>query len=95
MDGAGCGVSFGACGGVVCGALGCLAAPAMVVLGDAAASFVHVHFYSLGRYHYVVDIFGGIVTGTLGYVIGKWIMRREAAYTSPWEAEGAELSSVR
>jgi len=48
-----------------------------------------------GRYHYVVDIFGGIVTGTLGYVIGKWIMRREAAYTSPWEAEGAELSSVR
>jgi len=48
-----------------------------------------------GRYHYVVDIFGGIVTGTLGYVIGKWIMRRQAAYTSPWEAEGAELSSVR
>ena len=29
-----------------------------------------------GRYHYVVDIFGGMVTGTLGYVIGKWIMSR-------------------
>src|SRR5246127_2464225 len=27
-----------------------------------------------GRYHYVTDIFGGIVTGTLGYFIGSWIM---------------------
>jgi len=27
-----------------------------------------------GRYHYVVDIFGGIVTGTLGYVLGAWLM---------------------
>jgi hypothetical protein len=25
----------------------------------------------------VVDIFGGIVTGTLGYVIGKWIMKKQ------------------
>jgi membrane-associated phospholipid phosphatase len=48
-----------------------------------------------GRYHYMVDIFGGIVTGTLGYVIGKWIMRREAAYTSSWEAQSTEISSVR
>ena len=45
---AGSGVSFGACGGIVCRAVGRVAAPAMVVLGDAAASFVHVHFYSLG-----------------------------------------------
>ncbi len=29
-----------------------------------------------GRYHYMVDILGGMVTGTLGYVIGKWLMRR-------------------
>jgi membrane-associated phospholipid phosphatase len=29
-----------------------------------------------GRYHYMVDIFGGVVTGTLGYVIGKWIMSK-------------------
>jgi membrane-associated phospholipid phosphatase len=29
-----------------------------------------------GRYHYVADIFGGIITGTLGYVIGAWIMRK-------------------
>lgn len=28
-----------------------------------------------GRYHYVADIFGGMITGTLGYVIGKWLMR--------------------
>jgi membrane-associated phospholipid phosphatase len=32
-----------------------------------------------GRYHYVADIFGGIVTGTLGYLIGKRIMRVEGA----------------
>jgi len=30
-----------------------------------------------GRYHYVVDIFGGMVTGTLGFVIGKWLMRKD------------------
>ena len=28
-----------------------------------------------GRYHYVVDVFAGIVTGTLGYVIGRRIMK--------------------
>jgi membrane-associated phospholipid phosphatase len=34
-----------------------------------------------GRYHYVADIFGGIITGTLGFVIGKWLMkRREEPY---------------
>jgi membrane-associated phospholipid phosphatase len=32
-----------------------------------------------GRYHYVADIFGGIVTGTLGYVIGVWVMRKRGA----------------
>jgi membrane-associated phospholipid phosphatase len=32
-----------------------------------------------GRYHYVADIFAGIVTGTLGYVIGSWIMRQKKA----------------
>jgi membrane-associated phospholipid phosphatase len=29
-----------------------------------------------GRYHYVADIFAGMVTGTLGYVIGKWVMSK-------------------
>ena len=32
-----------------------------------------------GRYHYVVDVFGGMVTGTLGYVIGSWIMKAQGA----------------
>ena len=32
-----------------------------------------------GRYHYVVDVFGGITTGTLGYFIGSWLMNRKAA----------------
>ena len=29
-----------------------------------------------GRYHYVADILGGMITGTLGYVIGCWLMER-------------------
>jgi membrane-associated phospholipid phosphatase len=29
-----------------------------------------------GRYHYVVDVFGGMLTGTLGYFIGGWVMRK-------------------
>jgi membrane-associated phospholipid phosphatase len=28
-----------------------------------------------GRYHYVVDILGGMVTGTLGYLIGRRLMK--------------------
>lgn len=32
-----------------------------------------------GRYHYVLDVFGGMVTGTLGYVIGSWIMKSRGA----------------
>jgi len=35
-----------------------------------------------GRYHYIADIFGGIVTGTLGYVIGSWVMKRKGAVAS-------------
>jgi membrane-associated phospholipid phosphatase len=35
------------------------------------------------RNHYVADVFGGIVTGTLGYVIGCWVMKpRGAAATA-------------
>jgi len=29
-----------------------------------------------GRYHYIADVFAGMITGTLGYVIGSWIMKR-------------------
>jgi membrane-associated phospholipid phosphatase len=35
-----------------------------------------------GRYHYVVDVFGGLVTGTLGYVIGSWMMKTRGAVTT-------------
>src|SRR5467141_3352970 len=31
------------------------------------------------RNHYVTDVFGGMVTGTLGYVIGNWIMKMRGA----------------
>jgi len=27
----------------------------------------------------VVDVIGGIVTGTLGYVIGRWMMKTRGA----------------
>ena len=27
-----------------------------------------------GRYHYVADVFAGMITGTLGYGVGKWLM---------------------
>jgi len=35
-----------------------------------------------GRYHYVADIFGGMLTGTVGYVIGRWVMRKRAEVDS-------------
>jgi membrane-associated phospholipid phosphatase len=37
-----------------------------------------------GRYHYIADVFGGLATGTLGYLLGAWIMRyRKAVATEP------------
>jgi membrane-associated phospholipid phosphatase len=33
-----------------------------------------------GRYHYVADVLGGLVTGTLGYVIGRWLLKKSGAY---------------
>lgn len=35
-----------------------------------------------GRYHYIADIFGGIITATIGYRIGNWIMQRKNAVTT-------------
>lgn len=35
-----------------------------------------------GRYHYCADVLGGIITGTLGYLIGGWIMKRGGAITT-------------
>jgi len=32
-----------------------------------------------GRYHYIADILGGIVTGKLGYFIGSWLMKQRGA----------------
>jgi membrane-associated phospholipid phosphatase len=34
------------------------------------------------RNHYVADVFGGMVTGTLGYVIGVWLMRKQEAVSA-------------
>jgi membrane-associated phospholipid phosphatase len=32
-----------------------------------------------GRYHYIADIFGGIVTGSLGFLIGSRLMQRRGS----------------
>lgn len=32
-----------------------------------------------GRYHYVADVFAGMVTGTLGYLLGQCVMRARGA----------------
>jgi membrane-associated phospholipid phosphatase len=48
-----------------------------------------------GRYHYIADVFGGMATGSFGYVMGSWIMQRHgaiktaAAKDSPFPAESA------
>jgi membrane-associated phospholipid phosphatase len=34
------------------------------------------------RNHYVADVFGGMVTGTLGYVIGSWVMKTRGAVST-------------
>lgn len=39
-----------------------------------------------GRYHYCADVFGGIITGTLGYLIGGWIVQRRGAITTARDA---------
>jgi membrane-associated phospholipid phosphatase len=49
-----------------------------------------------GRYHYVADIFGGMVTGTLGFVTGKWLMKKQAeVYGRQSRVESVEFSLVR
>jgi membrane-associated phospholipid phosphatase len=35
-----------------------------------------------GRYHYCADVFAGIIIGTIGYLIGRWIMTRRGAITT-------------
>jgi membrane-associated phospholipid phosphatase len=32
-----------------------------------------------GRYHYIADILGGMITGTLGYCIGGWLMSKSGS----------------
>ena len=41
-----------------------------------------------GRYHYIADILGGIITGTIGYVIGDWLMKRRGALLASLPASG-------
>lgn len=41
-----------------------------------------------GRYHYCADVLGGIITGTIGYLIGAWLMKRRGAISK------AELPAV-
>ena len=45
---------------------------------------------SWGRYHYVADVFAGMITGTIGYFVGKWLME----WRLP-EQEGTQGGSYR
>ena len=47
-----------------------------------------------GRYHYVADVLAGMVTGTLGYLIGRWVMKQRGAVTTARETPDT-LASVR
>jgi membrane-associated phospholipid phosphatase len=42
-----------------------------------------------GRYHYCADVIAGILTGTLGFLIGSWIMQRRGAITTDSKAASA------
>jgi hypothetical protein len=80
-----------ACGRLGGGAVGAGVSDAL--LGDVAV--VAASFSTIwGRYHYVADIFGGLLTGTLGYVIGSWIMRRRGAVTVKTKRNGASQSEI-
>lgn len=46
-----------------------------------------------GRYHYCADVLAGIVIGTLGYLIGRWVMNRHGAITTARDAESTGTSS--
>jgi membrane-associated phospholipid phosphatase len=49
-----------------------------------------------GRNHYVADIFAGMITGTLGFVIGKWLMKRqESVYGTELKADATKFLLVR
>ncbi len=39
-----------------------------------------------GRYHYFVDVIAGVITGTTGYLVGSWLMKRPAAVTTARDA---------
>ena len=49
---------------------GALGRPAWVMLPFVACMCVSTVW---GRYHYVADVIAGMITGTLGYVIGRWL----------------------
>jgi membrane-associated phospholipid phosphatase len=40
-----------------------------------------------GRYHYVADVLGGLLTGSLGYWIGRRLMKRKGAVPTAAESE--------
>ncbi|MFI5056998.1 MAG: phosphatase PAP2 family protein [Candidatus Acidiferrales bacterium] len=48
-----------------------------------------------GRYHYVVDVFAGMITGTLGYVIGAWVMKKGGAVAASAESHRAKKTSLQ
>lgn len=46
------------------------------------------------RNHYLADVLGGIVTGTLGYAVGYWIVKSQEARLSPFFRSGLQERRV-
>jgi len=48
-----------------------------------------------GRYHYVADILAGVITGTLGYCVGSWLMNKTTPAVSVNSECGSSLPPLR
>jgi membrane-associated phospholipid phosphatase len=47
-----------------------------------------------GRYHYVADVLAGITTGTLGFVVGNWLVQHKPVEGRlKWELAGQKVES--
>jgi membrane-associated phospholipid phosphatase len=45
-----------------------------------------------GRYHYVADVLGGLLTGLWGFYAGQWLVLRRGALPRAWPAEETAIS---
>jgi membrane-associated phospholipid phosphatase len=44
-----------------------------------------------GRYHYVADVLGGLLTGAWGFYAGQWLIARRGALPEQWPSEAPAI----